>query len=88
MEADPIRLPRRCDAAEKAGKNCRVGLFADGTAVAQIGGRNVSHFEKTIDGVITVSTDETCAAIKDIFEDTRAIAEPSGALALPAKIRR
>ena len=60
----------------------QVGLFADGTAVAQIGEETFRILKKTIDGVITVSTDETCAAIKDIFEDTRAIAEPSGALAL------
>lgn len=60
----------------------QVGLFADGTAVAQIGEETFRILKKTIDGVITVSTDEICAAIKDIFEDTRAIAEPSGALAL------
>lgn len=60
----------------------QVGLFADGTAVAQIGEETFRVLKKTIDGVITVSTDAICAAIKDIFEDTRSIAEPSGALAL------
>lgn len=60
----------------------QVGLFADGTAVAQIGEETFRVLRKTIDGVITVSTDEICAAIKDIFDDTRSIAEPSGALAL------
>jgi threonine dehydratase len=60
----------------------QVGLFADGTAVAQIGEETFRVLRKTIDGVITVTTDEICAAIKDIFEDTRSIAEPSGALAL------
>ncbi|MEZ5538752.1 MAG: threonine ammonia-lyase, biosynthetic [Pseudomonadales bacterium] len=60
----------------------QVGLFADGTAVAQIGEETFRVIKKTIDGVITVSTDEICASIKDIFEDTRSIAEPSGALAL------
>lgn len=59
-----------------------VGLFADGTAVAQIGEEPFRVLRETIDGVITANTDEICAAIKDIFEDTRSIAEPSGALAL------
>lgn len=60
----------------------QVGIFADGVAVAQIGEETFRVLKKTIDGVITVSTDEICAAIKDIFEDTRSIAEPAGALAL------
>lgn len=59
-----------------------VGLFADGVAVAQIGKETFRVLRKTIDGVITANTDEICAAIKDIFDDTRSIAEPAGALAL------
>ncbi len=59
-----------------------VGIFADGVAVAQIGRETFRVIRDTVDGVITVSTDEMCAAIKDIFEDTRSIAEPAGALAL------
>jgi threonine dehydratase len=59
-----------------------VGLFADGCAVAQIGKEPFRVIRHTVDEVITVSTDEMCAAIKDIFEDTRSIAEPAGALAL------
>jgi threonine dehydratase len=59
-----------------------VGLFADGCAVAQIGKEPFRIIRETVDEVITVSTDEMCAAIKDIFEDTRSIAEPAGALAL------
>ena len=59
-----------------------VGLFADGCAVAQIGKEPFRIIRQTVDEVITVSTDEMCAAIKDIFEDTRSIAEPAGALAL------
>ena len=59
-----------------------VGLFADGCAVAQIGQEPFRIIRKTVEEVITVSTDEMCAAIKDIFEDTRSIAEPAGALAL------
>jgi threonine dehydratase len=60
----------------------QVGLFADGVAVAQIGKETFRVMKSCIDGVITCSTDEICAAIKDIFEDTRSIAEPAGALAL------
>lgn len=59
-----------------------VGLFADGCAVAQIGKEPFRVIREIVDEVITVSTDEMCAAIKDIFEDTRGIAEPAGALAL------
>jgi threonine dehydratase len=59
-----------------------VGIFADGVAVAQIGKETFRVLRKTIDGVITATTDEICAAIKDIFDDTRSIAEPAGALAL------
>ena len=60
----------------------QVGLFADGCAVAQIGKETFRVIRETVDEVITASTDEMCAAIKDIFEDTRSIAEPAGALAL------
>ncbi|MGI9285647.1 MAG: threonine ammonia-lyase, biosynthetic [Pseudomonadales bacterium] len=60
----------------------QVGLFADGVAVAQIGKETFRVLRKTVDDVITISTDEMCAAIKDIFDDTRSIAEPAGALAL------
>jgi threonine dehydratase len=59
-----------------------VGIFADGVAVAQIGKETFRVLRETIDGVITANTDEICAAIKDIFDDTRSIAEPAGALAL------
>ncbi len=59
-----------------------VGLFADGCAVAQVGREPFRVIRDTVEEVITVSTDEMCAAIKDIFEDTRSIAEPAGALAL------
>ena len=59
-----------------------VGLFADGCAVAQVGKETFRVIRETVDEVITASTDEMCAAIKDIFEDTRCIAEPAGALAL------
>ncbi|MGB2001787.1 MAG: threonine ammonia-lyase, biosynthetic [Porticoccaceae bacterium] len=71
------------DAAMKAGRRVRlkeVGIFADGTAVAQIGKETFRLLKDLVDEVITVSTDEICAAIKDVYNDTRAICEPSGAL--------
>jgi threonine dehydratase len=73
------------DAALRAGRRVRlahVGLFADGVAVAQIGTETFRVIRQTVDEVITADTDEICAAIKDIFDDTRSIAEPAGALAL------
>lgn len=60
----------------------RVGLFADGVAVRRAGIETFGLCRHVLDEVITVSTDAMCAAIKDIFDDTRAIAEPAGALAL------
>jgi len=72
-------------AAMDAGKRAvlpHVGIFADGVAVAQIGKETFRILRKTVDEVITANTDEICAAIKDIFDDTRSIAEPAGALAL------
>lgn len=59
-----------------------VGIFADGVAVSQVGKETFRILKKTIDGVITVNTDEICAGIKDIFEDTRSIAEPAGAVSV------
>ena len=56
--------------------------FADGTAVRQVGSLTFKLARQVVDEMITVSIDEICAAIKDMFEDTRAIAEPSGALAI------
>jgi threonine dehydratase len=60
----------------------QVGLFADGVAVKQVGKEPFRVAHHCVDEVITASTDEICAAIKDIFEDTRSIAEPAGALAV------
>ncbi|TXR54853.1 threonine ammonia-lyase, biosynthetic [Reinekea thalattae] len=56
-----------------------VGLFADGIAVAQIGKETFKVLKDHVDEVITVSADEICAGIKDIFDDTRSVAEPAGA---------
>jgi threonine dehydratase len=60
----------------------QVGLFADGVAVAQIGHYTFELCKRCVDEVITVSSDEICAAIKDIYDDTRSITEPAGALAV------
>ena len=60
----------------------RVGLFAEGVAVKRIGDETFRLCQKYVDDVITVDSDAICAAVKDLFEDVRAIAEPSGALAL------
>ena len=60
----------------------QVGLFADGVAVAQIGQHTFDVCKDHVDEVITVSTDEICAAIKDIYDDTRSITEPAGALSV------
>lgn len=78
---DAACLKAAMDAGERAILP-QVGIFADGVAVAQIGEENFRVLRDNIDGVITVTTDEICAAIKDIFEDTRSIAEPAGACAL------
>ncbi|HLA74634.1 MAG TPA: threonine ammonia-lyase, biosynthetic, partial [Gammaproteobacteria bacterium] len=60
----------------------QVGIFADGVAVRQVGEEPFRIARQCVDEVILVSTDEICAAIKDIFDDTRSIAEPAGALAV------
>ncbi|MCA7000776.1 MULTISPECIES: threonine ammonia-lyase, biosynthetic [Dickeya] len=60
----------------------RVGLFAEGVAVKRIGNETFRLCREYLDDVITVDSDAICAAVKDLFEDVRAIAEPSGALAL------
>ena len=60
----------------------KVGLFADGVAVSQVGRNNLDVIKECVDEVMTVNIDEVCAAVKDIFEDTRVLSEPSGAVAL------
>ncbi|KAN0064549.1 threonine deaminase [Thecaphora frezii] len=59
-----------------------VGLFSDGTAVRIVGEECFRLCQENVDGVVRVSNDEICAAIKDIFEDTRSVPEPAGALAV------
>ena len=68
----------------KAGKRVtleHVGIFADGVAVKQVGALNFQIAQQYVDEVMTVNTDQICAAIKSVFEDTRSIVEPAGALA-------
>jgi threonine dehydratase len=72
-------------AAIEAGSPVRldqVGLFADGVAVSQAGAYTFELCKTYLDDVVTVSGDEICAAVKDIFDDTRAIAEPAGAVGI------
>lgn len=71
--------------ALKAGKRVvldQVGIFADGVAVKQAGKEPFRIAQSCVDDMILVSTDEICASIKDIFDDTRSITEPAGALAV------
>ena len=78
------------DAALRAGRRVRLphtGIFADGVAVSQIGRETFRIARKFVDDVITIPNDEICAAIKLMFDDTRSIAEPSGALSLAGLIR-
>jgi threonine dehydratase len=71
----------------KAGHRVRlpqVGLFADGVAVREVGEETFRLCQQYVDDIILVETDDICAAIKDVFEDTRSIVEPAGALAIAA----
>jgi len=73
------------DRSLKAGRRVKldhVGLFADGVAVRQVGKESFRVARQVVDEMILVDTDAICAAIKDVFEDTRSILEPAGALAI------
>ena len=59
-----------------------VGIFAEGVAVRRVGDETFRLCQEFVDEIITVDTDQTCAAIRDIFEDTRSIVEPAGGLAI------
>lgn len=59
-----------------------VGIFADGVAVRSVGDETFRLCQQYVDEIVTVDTDQVCAAIRDIFEDTRSIVEPAGALAV------
>ncbi len=69
----------------QAGRRVRladVGLFSDGTAVKQVGQETFRLAREYVDDYVTVDTDAVCAGIKDVFQDTRSVLEPAGALAL------
>ena len=69
----------------KAGKRIKldhVGLFADGVAVKEVGRETFRLCRRLVDEMVLADTDEICAAIKDVFEDTRVVLEPAGALAV------
>jgi threonine dehydratase len=69
----------------KAGKRIKldhVGLFADGVAVKEVGRETFRLCRSLVDEMVLADTDEMCAAIKDVFEDTRVVLEPAGALAI------
>jgi len=71
----------------RAGKRVRlheVGLFSDGTAVKMVGEHTFRMARALVDDYVVVDTDAVCAAIKDVFEDTRSIMEPAGALGVAA----
>ncbi|MHC4552559.1 MAG: threonine ammonia-lyase, biosynthetic [Planctomycetota bacterium] len=72
-------------AALKAGRRVtlpEIGIFADGVAVSKIGAEPFKVAKTCVDEVVTANSDEICAAIKEVFDDTRSISEPSGALAV------
>ena len=73
---------RRSLAAGRRVELSEVGLFSDGTAVRMVGKETFRLCRRYVDEVITVDTDALCAAIKDVFQETRSILEPAGALAV------
>jgi len=82
VEADDADAMERSLRAGRRVSLRSVGLFADGTAVRQVGREPFRLARQYVDEMLLVNPDEICAAIKDTFEDTRAIVEPAGALAL------
>ena len=79
--ADADAMARSLAAGHRV-KLAQVGLFADGAAVKQVGAETFRLCRAYVDEMILVDTDAICAAIKDVFEDTRSILEPAGALAI------
>jgi threonine dehydratase len=82
VEPEDSAAMRDSLAAGKPVTLSHVGIFADGVAVSRVGDEAFRLCQKFVDEVITVDTDQACAAIRDIFEDTRSIVEPAGALAV------
>ena len=82
VEPDDSAAMRDSIAAGKPVSLEHVGIFADGVAVRRVGDETFRLCQKYVDEIITVDTDQCCAAIRDIFEDTRSIVEPAGGLAI------
>jgi len=78
---DADAMAQSLDAGERV-RLAHVGMFADGVAVQQVGVHTFPIVQSTVDEIVRLDNDEFCAAIKDIFDDTRSIMEPAGALAL------
>jgi threonine dehydratase len=78
---DADAMTRSLESGKRA-KLEHVGLFADGVAVKEVGKETFRLCRKLVDEMVRVDTDEICAAIKDVFEDTRVVLEPAGALAI------
>ncbi len=79
--ADADAMARSLEAGERVVLD-EVGLFADGTAVKQVGAHTFALCRQYVDAILRVDNDAICAAIRDIYQDTRSVPEPSGALAL------
>ena len=82
VEPDDSAAMRESLAAGKPVVLDHVGIFADGVAVRRVGDETFRLCHELVDDIVTVDTDQICAGIRDIFEDTRSIVEPAGALAL------
>ena len=78
---DADAMTRSLEAGERVALD-HVGLFADGTAVKQVGVHTFALCQQHVDAMLRVDNDAICAAIRDIYQDTRSVPEPSGALAL------
>jgi len=81
QSVDSDAMARSIEAGERIVLD-EVGLFADGTAVKQVGALTLALCRRHVDAMIRVNSDAVCAAIRDIYQETRSVAEPSGALAL------
>jgi len=79
--ADADAMARSLEAGERVTLD-EIGLFADGTAVKQVGTHTFALCRQHVDAMLRVDNDAICAAIRDIYQDTRSVPEPSGALAL------
>ena len=82
VEPDDSAAMRESLAAGKPVVLDHVGIFADGAAVRRVGDETFRLCHELVDDIVTVDTDQICAGIRDIFEDTRSIVEPAGALAV------